>query len=284
MYDRWRDCFASWKNTRRRKKPRKETRKQGILFRAWTSAEVDILRQAPPEMSTTALALSVGRSVVSVQRKLCELSLTRNPHLRGRKHSINDLAFLDWNEHSAYWMGFIAADGCLKTPRNNSRAIVVALATKDVGHLLMLRDFLQASHPIYTSTQGRVSLCVSSETIWDALVAVGITPNKSLSLGFPPIPLKWVHHFMRGYFDGDGSAGCSKSGEPFFSLLGTHNFLSGAASHFPIPDVSITKRKDCRIHRIQVHCSRAKAVAKWLYCDATVFLPRKRDKVIAWLD
>ncbi|MEL3972227.1 LAGLIDADG family homing endonuclease [Rossellomorea oryzaecorticis] len=33
----------------------------------------------------------------------------------------------------------------------------------------------------------------------------GIQPNKSLSIQLPTIPDSYLNHFIRGYFDGDGS-------------------------------------------------------------------------------
>jgi intein-encoded DNA endonuclease-like protein len=34
---------------------------------------------------------------------------------------------------------------------------------------------------------------------------LGLYPNKSLTASFPKVPKKYFQHFVRGYFDGDGS-------------------------------------------------------------------------------
>lgn len=36
------------------------------------------------------------------------------------------------------------------------------------------------------------------------LLKLGLYPNKSLTVKFPDIPQKFINHFVRGYFDGDG--------------------------------------------------------------------------------
>jgi intein-encoded DNA endonuclease-like protein len=38
----------------------------------------------------------------------------------------------------------------------------------------------------------------------DALEKLGLCPNKSLTISFPKVPKKYLAHFIRGYFDGDG--------------------------------------------------------------------------------
>lgn len=37
------------------------------------------------------------------------------------------------------------------------------------------------------------------------MIRLGVTPNKSLDIKFPDIPKKYLRHFIRGLFDGDGS-------------------------------------------------------------------------------
>jgi intein/homing endonuclease len=57
---------------------------------------------------------------------------------------------------------------------------------------------------------------------------MGMVPNKSLVLKFPDIPKEMYRHFIRGYFDGDGSL-ClhiNKRGkfQPLLSITSTDDF------------------------------------------------------------
>jgi hypothetical protein len=47
---------------------------------------------------------------------------------------------------------------------------------------------------------------------------LGLYPNKSLAVKFPPIPKSMLPHFIRGYFDGDGCVYLEKT-------LGSRNQL-----------------------------------------------------------
>lgn len=45
---------------------------------------------------------------------------------------------------------------------------------------------------------------IGSHKIYNDLFELGLYPNKSLTVNFPKIPQKYLGHFIRGYFDGDG--------------------------------------------------------------------------------
>ena len=48
-------------------------------------------------------------------------------------------------------------------------------------------------------------LNINSKTIKDDLMNIhGINPCKSFNIEFPYVPEEYLHHFVRGYFDGDG--------------------------------------------------------------------------------
>ena len=46
---------------------------------------------------------------------------------------------------------------------------------------------------------------ISNEKLYDDIVNLGLTPNKSLTMQFPNMPNEFVRHFIRGCWDGDGS-------------------------------------------------------------------------------
>jgi intein-encoded DNA endonuclease-like protein len=41
--------------------------------------------------------------------------------------------------------------------------------------------------------------------MFEDLLKLGMTPQKSRTLEFPDVPTKYLRHFVRGYFDGDGN-------------------------------------------------------------------------------
>lgn len=117
----------------------------------------------------------------------------------------NETAFDEYSEEACYWAGFLAADGCVDA-KNRVR---VMLKYDDLNHLEKLKTFLKSTHTISTNTDtyNRCSFELTSPHICDMLdINYGIIPNKTYKLAFPRhIPAKYLVHYIRGYFDGDGS-------------------------------------------------------------------------------
>src|SRR5688500_3699515 len=96
----------------------------------------------------------------------------------GRPHiySCNDDFFSGaLHERSAYWLGFIAADGSI-TP--NLCKLRFALQEKDSCMVEMLRDDLQATNPIRTFQNGKnkaSEIVIASRKIVSDLSFYGIT-------------------------------------------------------------------------------------------------------------
>jgi len=62
---------------------------------------------------------------------------------------------------------------------------------------------------------------INNEKLYDNLVNLGLTPNKSLTMQFPNVPDEFVRHFIRGCWDGDGSVFVDKSSRKMYA-----NFVS----------------------------------------------------------
>ena len=123
------------------------------------------------------------------------------------RHNSNEDFFNHDTPESFYWAGFIAADGCIRIQEKKYKQLVIGIDKKDIEHLYKFKKAISFEGPVGVSKAGIVSVYISSGKIFDSLGRFGITPRKSLTYRFP----KWlkkhylVNHFMRGYFDGDGS-------------------------------------------------------------------------------
>lgn len=118
----------------------------------------------------------------------------------------------------------------------------------------------------------------------DDLIQWGCTPRKSLALRFPPLPIPLCSHFIRGYFDGDGSAFVSGHGKtPNISLLGNYEFLETVEIQVFIgTNVNGTFHRHTKSEAYYLAYRgefKAANVGKWLYHDATHWLERKRDSI-----
>lgn len=113
--------------------------------------------------------------------------------------------FYNWSSSIAYSVGLMASDGCLQ---QNGRHL--DLTSKDIEQLtnfsLALGRDMKISRK--NSGAGKYShrIQFSDVAYYDFLLAVGLTPLKSKTLGPLHIPDEFYADFLRGLFDGDGSA------------------------------------------------------------------------------
>lgn len=127
-----------------------------------------------------------------------------------RQHTLNENAFKILTPESAYWIGFIVADGSISAPSGKNRRTYltrILLHPEDKSHIEKFRDFLESSHKIYEYKNKSCSLQVSSEKIYNDLVSYGIEPRKTyLAKSYiSNIPDEYKKYFITGLFDGDGS-------------------------------------------------------------------------------
>src|ERR1700676_2904171 len=53
------------------------------------------------------------------------------------------------NEESAYWIGFLMADGCIKNTRKGYRVINLELTETDLNHIEKFKIFVKSNNKIY---------------------------------------------------------------------------------------------------------------------------------------
>lgn len=206
------------------------------------------------------------------------LSYSLNPHV------FDDLR----SEGAAYWLGFLFADGGV-----NKTTLNLILGAKDADQVAAFLAFMECDKPVRiaerTNQTGKnfpVAIAsVSNRHLADRLRALGVEPFRPRGLvTLGAVPATYRHHFMRGWFDGDGSA----LRTPQLSFIGAPDFIEAVARIFeqktganPIVRRQLKRsRKVATLTYRGVH--RCGAIAAYLYRDATVWLPRKRARIDAW--
>lgn len=108
-----------------------------------------------------------------------------------------------------YLVGLIATDGCLSSDGRH-----VAITAKDKDFLEQIRRAAGLSCLVSENRNSR-SVChrlqIGSRILYDKLLAIGLTPQKSLILGPLQVPDGAFSDFLRGVIDGDG--GIRQTGE-----------------------------------------------------------------------
>jgi hypothetical protein len=85
---------------------------------------------------------------------------------------------------------------------------------------------------------------INDNEIYEDLLRLGLSPNKSLSLAFPNIEPSCVRHFIRGCWDGDGSVYWENSdlAKPRASFIsGSKLFSAGILKH--LVSLGLSERK-----------------------------------------
>lgn len=180
------------------------------------------------------------------------------------------------SETKAYWLGFMMADGCVSM--THSPKIVIRLCKKDGHHLQLWHDTIDSCVPLCWSTKSVQSQHYSLKMCED-LIDLGCTPKKSLTLSFPEIEKSLLHHFVRGYFDGDGCASLhnkkQKTPQCRITFVGTESFLKKLSEIVCIDNKLhfAGKARSLQINGNKKICK----IVSWMYQDAKIYLKRKRE-------
>ena len=119
---------------------------------------------------------------------------------------VNQNFFNIWSPEMAYVLGFFCADGAMTINPRGSKYIDFDIADKDL--LFEIRKCLNANHLIKERRRGNsltYRLQIGSKEMFNDLLSIGLTPKKTFRFLMPEVPKELFCHFMRGYFDGDGS-------------------------------------------------------------------------------
>lgn len=118
---------------------------------------------------------------------------------------VDENFFSEWSEDMAYVLGFVFADGCIAKDSLGNMTLVIS--TNDQDLLTEIKKVLKSECPLrsYKNQPKLYHLRIGRRQVIDDLLQLGVTPKKSFTMKFPEIPKEYVSHFIRGYFDGDGT-------------------------------------------------------------------------------
>ncbi len=274
-----------------------ELHRPSLRNRLSIDQEKQIVRLYLSGLTMSQVAAQVSTSYTTVFNCLTRHNIqSRSPHSY-RERGTFDETFFDSidSEEKAYFLGFLYADGCLLPDKNHS--IRINLHAKDKEILERFKELLHSTYPLYAfRTLNQFCLQVSSEHMWNRLKELGCIPRKTLKLTYP----RWLRsdlqkHFIRGYFDGDGTLGMYPQSSDLrrnqkvspkiaASLLGTKKFCSGLAAVLTRdtgirPTIYRTDKGNGVVCKLGVGGPRL--TLKWmryLYDDATIYLSRKHAR------
>ena len=210
-----------------------------------------------------------------------------------RRRTLNEACFDVLTEESAYWIGFLIADGniCYK-----KGVPIIALHLKhiDLPHLNKFREFVGSSHKVgnYVNKiwgNASHSISFSSESMANTLKKYGFVPRKCFTAEIKEVQNN--RHVWCGLIDGDGSLGVYERKNmngtirriPYISVTGNkivclqfRSFLQKELRE-PMPPSVIFYKKS---YLFMLSDHRAVKAIKLLYSNCTIVLERKLQKAL----
>lgn len=195
------------------------------------------------------------------------------------------------NEYKAYFLGLLYADGC-----NTGKNITITLKEEDA---YVLKEFSEKIYynkrPLYFKNRkkekqtykNQYTLCICDEQIRKSLEKIGLVERKSLICNVPNSELSkdMFIHFLRGYFDGDGSVYITKSKNRNYiriCVIGTKYFLNFLVDNIKkYSNININKLYQDSITEKIYYLKMGKKndikeLYNFLYTNANIFLKRKK--------
>jgi hypothetical protein len=161
-------------------------------------------------------------------------------------------------EEKAYWLGFLYADGCVHSGNNE-----ISINITDKEHVEKFKKAIGAINHKITETDDKrwknakrlYQFSIKDKQLHQDLEKWGCIPDKTFLIEkFPNIPRDYISHFIRGYFDGDGSLhylqGTNNYRISFTS--GSSKFLEEIRKELDVTNISISKQKDSNTYYFQI--------------------------------
>lgn len=248
-------------------------------------------------ISSTKIGKALNVSHKVILKALRRMNVDINQSRSSRKYNVeSDYFDIIDTQNKAYILGLLFADGNNCISKGNIR---IALQEDDVEILEKIRkemhyekeltyiDYSNKNDFGYTY-KNQYKIDIYSTHMCKSLEKVGMIPNKSLILRFPDIDKSLYRHFIRGYYDGDGSICrqiksvnnhsinititstllfCEKVSDILKKELNINSHVYDASCHNGVTKVlAITGRNNC------------KHFLDWIYEDSKMYLQRKYNR------
>lgn len=212
--------------------------------------------------------------------------------LRHRKYVFDTSMFRTIDtETKSYLLGLLYADGGVGKSNvvlglhEKDRAVLLELSIRifgaDVLKLVPGFTMTKKNGKTYTCSP-KYSLILNSKELVSDLSLLGCGRRKSLTLKFPAdgtIPDGLMHHFIRGYFDGDGCITPSnKSKCTTFGVISSNGFCDGLRDYLmQTLNINAHIRRVGKVSRLTFSKrSDIQKIYDYMYHDSTICMSRKR--------
>jgi hypothetical protein len=247
--------------------------------------EKDIIKYYEEKLSAVKISEKLKIDKKTVYRVLNNNNIkTRTLSEAAYKYTCDNNFFEVINtEEKAYWLGVLYADGNITNHTVSCKRIFLTGTDKE-----WVEDFLKAIKSTNTPKLEKHNKFKDS-IIWKAAITspkmhsnlnnLGCTPVKSMTIRMPNIKDELVHHFIRGYFDGDGTVGVYRNIKKLDWMILKSGFCSGSKTFIedllniiPVKNKKIYHRS---VYLTQFSLNDSIIFYNYMYKNATIYLKRK---------
>lgn len=212
-----------------------------------------------------------------------------------KHYYLNEDYFKKWTSNMAYVLGLWFSDGHI-TGQSVGR-FIFGIAQDESEILELISKDMKSDYPIRGEKErknGKISyrLRVESETIVNDIMRLGGDYRKSLTCEFPPLPQEYLRDFIRGLWDGDGSAFWTKDGK---YLRCKSSYTSGSKCFIEellrilqvnVPEIGgcIAKYKNKNAYNLNLSANGSRRLRDFMYYEGCLCLKRKREKFFSFGD
>lgn len=162
---------------------------------------------------------------------------------------------------------------------------MLELFNHDIESDVKIHKYISGSG--YSKNKEYVRVLYRSDKLTEDLVKHGVVYHKTDKLKFPTniVPNDLIRHYIRGYFDGDGSVWKCKNGKIGLSINGTYDFLNTLSDILYSNNIiykkpKISSEKNTKI----IYCikfgrnSDIENIYHYFYDNSIRYLERKKEK------
>ncbi|MHA2226932.1 MAG: LAGLIDADG family homing endonuclease [Candidatus Hodarchaeales archaeon] len=241
----------------------------------WTAKEIQFLKKNS-FLKDIEISGALNRSINSIRGKRRRLGINKKFQ---SKYNINLNFFKIWTIEMAYILGYIFADGSIRIRRSGSE---LSMKSKDFELLELINDAMISNYPIKeikSKTGIYYTLAINRKEIVYDLLKLGVIPRKSKTMTFPEVQERFLYHFIRGYFDGDGHVRILGNSLEIVFTSGSKDFLKklhGLLEFQKIKSKIYPRSHDSHLwFNLSILNKSRKIFYEILYKDPSIFLMRK---------
>lgn len=227
----------------------------------------------------------VLRATVSKFLEEQNIKKIKGNHYRKYFHDFDFFENID-TEEKAYWLGLMFADGYIVNHENRygEDSFGLTLAEDSLDSIEKFKKSLHATNPIlYDNSksigQPLAKIVLTSQKTVNDLIDKGCVKQKSLILQPPKkVPEKLLSHFIRGFFDGDGSLmKYNYNNYPSYNInfTTTYEMAIWLRDIFGKGDVHKEKRRDFTWYYSIGGNRQVLDICHYMYDEATIWMNRK---------